>query len=153
MRLLNRQCWKKRGAFEDSESISTHLPRPTSRSISVVPRLSSVLRRTSPAVTVTRSGAVTTGGGEPGGEDDDEPTAESRFEPSEPDVERRRGGAEGAGRAAPREGGEKAAGMCSDAVITQSSSEPPSVWRALDEMTLRTECVLENFLLSLAPRL
>lgn len=70
-------------------------------------------------------GAGAGGGGEPGGDEDEEPTAESRLEPSEPDVERRRGGGGGAD---PRpEGGENAAGMCNDAVITQSSSDPPSV--------------------------
>lgn len=118
-----------------------HLPRPTSLSISVVLCLSSVFLFTSPAVTVTRSGAVTTGGGELGGDDEEDPTAESRFEPSEaesllepsevesrldpsePEVDLRRGGTEGARG----EGGEKAAGMWREAVMTQSSSDPPSV--------------------------
>lgn len=105
-------------------------------------------RLTSPAeVSVTRSGpagVVEAGGGLAAGEDADdadngeageaddggeageageeEPTAESRFcEDSEPEVERRRGRGGAAGRP-------NAAGMCSDAVITQlSSSDPPTV--------------------------
>lgn len=88
----------------------------------------------SPAdVKVTRKGA---GGGDAGGEEaldadagDEEPTAESLFaEDSEPDVERRRGGAEGRPRG---DCCENAAGMWRDAVMTRllSSSEPPKVWK------------------------
>lgn len=82
-------------------------------------------------VSVTLRGVGTWGGGLAGGDEaqdadvDEDPTAESRLaEDSEPEVDRRLGDGRGW-----RLLGLKAAGMWSEAVMTQlSSSDPPSVY-------------------------
>lgn len=126
MLMESKACWVNHsiGYHLKIDAYKTHLPSDISRSMSGGLLISPV------DVMVTLKGA---GGGLAGGLDvleadagEEEPTAESLLaEDSEPEVERRRGGAEGCTRGESRG---KAAGMWRDAVITQlSSSEPPKV--------------------------